>query len=134
MNADQSAGALPVQIKITDVKLFAGPVQLCGIATVDSTSQTKLDTVGDLQSVIVVLRFKHCQHWSENFFLFNGAAGFGICNHGRLDEIPLFPIRTATGNDAAPLTLSLFDIAIDRLERFLIDYRAQTCALLSGIG
>src|SRR5262245_8256927 len=134
MNSNQRSGALPVQIKITDMKLFAGPVQLCGIATVDSAGQTKLGTVGDLQSVIVVLRFNHCQNWSENLFLFDGAAGFGVCNHGGLYEIPLFSISATTGNDPATFTLSLFDITIDRLERFLIDDGAQTCTLLSGVG
>src|SRR5215510_3172773 len=90
----ECASALPVQIEISHVELFARSLQLGLVCTVDGPRQTKLGAVRNVECIVVVRCFDYCQHWSKDLLLFDGVAWFDISNHRRLDEESLFAIGT----------------------------------------
>ena len=57
MNADERAGAFSIQIKISDVKFFAGAFQFFFVSRIKRTGQPVNRVVGDFQRVIEIFRF-----------------------------------------------------------------------------
>src|SRR6185312_4599954 len=125
MNANQCAGTLPIQVKIAHVKLAPSPLQLFFVSAVDRACEPKLRVIRNSQSVVVVLGFDHSDYWSKDFFLLDGVTSFYIRDYGRLDEKSLFTVRAAASQDTTAFSFTFFDIAINRIEGFLIDHRAH---------
>src|SRR6266498_2723472 len=65
MRPHERSSALPIQIKVADMKLSPRSLQLFFVRTINSSSQPELRVVGNLQCVVIVLSLNHCQHWSE---------------------------------------------------------------------
>src|SRR5689334_515238 len=107
MHAHKRAGALPIQIKIPDVKLLARALQLRFVSAVNGARQTKLRVVRDLQRIVIILRLDHGEHWAKNLFLLDRVAWLHVGDYSRFDEEPLFAVRSAAGNYTSAFTLSL---------------------------
>src|SRR5688572_8010673 len=125
MHAHQSAGALPVQVQIANMKLASRALELLFVRAVDGAGQSILSVVRNLERVVVVRRLDYRQHRSEDFFLFNRRAWFHISNNRRLDEEALLAIRATTGEYPTALALTLLDVGVDGLESFFVDDRAH---------
>src|SRR5262245_21843954 len=105
MHTHKRARTLAIQIQIADMKLFTRAMQLCFVATVDGSGETKLRVVRDLECVVVVLCLDHCQHWTKDFFLLDRRTCFHVRYHSRLNKESLFAIRTTTRNHTSTFTL-----------------------------
>src|SRR5579885_1293060 len=127
MRPNHRAGALPVYVKVADVKSFTGLLDLVAIPGVYSPRQSVLSGVREFERLIEILRFRDRQHGPKDFFLKNAGARRDIGNDGRLDEVAVAFNRSAATHQPA-FGPAYLDVVENRTLRAFIDHRAHVAA------
>src|SRR3984957_10303097 len=120
MRAHHGAGALAVDVQVTDMELLNGAIDLVTRLGIDGARQAELGVVRDFECLIEATGLNHREHRSEDFFLLE----FGFCrnvgNHRGTDKVA-FAGRAVAARDQAAVFFALFDVSEDRLHRAFVD-------------
>ena len=122
MCADQRAGALTVQVQISDVERFFSLPDFFRILRIDRTGQTKFRIVGDFQRFGIVLCFDDREHRTKHLLLSQPRFRRNIRDNRRLDEIAV-AWRALSAGEQASFFFAYFDVIQNRLHRRLVDHR-----------
>src|SRR4051794_16711607 len=95
MRADNCAGALAINVEITDVELAHCHFNLVARSGITRTGQAKLGIFRDIERLLKVARFNYRQYRTENFLLLELRFRLNICDYGWLDEITFARISGA---------------------------------------
>ncbi len=103
MSADHGAGALAVEVKVADVEVGAGAVELFAGAGVDGSGEAILGVVGDAKGVIEAGGFDDGEKRAEDFFLRDAGGGGDVSDDSGGDEVAVGGgvDGVAAGEDAA---------------------------------
>src|SRR5690242_9848053 len=131
MNSYQRARTFAIEVQVTDMVLFLGPLDALGVLRVERPRQSVLRIIGDMQRVFKVFRLNHRQHRSENLLLGDACMWVYIGKHGWLDKVARAMMTTACHE--ATLVLAYLDIVGDLLHSVLIYDRSHVGIRLCDI-